>query len=95
MSRKEIFNVKWTCKKQMGSVDRDRKEKSFRDVFSSFTVVSIINDERADSFREASLINTSLLRMSSTSIRVHNCPGFLAFKNDKILQSHGIVLDYG
>ncbi len=66
-----------------------------REVLTSFTVASIICDQKADTIRSGILNNTSLLRLPSSMIRVDNGPGFLSLKGDKILSEHGIQLDFG
>ena len=66
-----------------------------RDVFSSFTSASLISDETADILRSSLISQTAFLRKDQSTIRVDNAPGFQSLKNDKILQEHGITLDFG
>ena len=75
-----------------------RKSQSIfvmRDIHSSFTTASIIPDEKAPSLRSALLHSSSFLRAPTCKIRVDNATGFVALKDDKVLVSHGIVLDFG
>ena len=65
-----------------------------RDVHSSFTTASITKWDWCIA-SSALLFNTSLLRAASTKVHVDNVPGFLASKDDKILSSKGVKLDYG
>ena len=78
-------------------VIRRRSQRIFatRDVHTSYTTASIITDETADSLRGALLDTTSLLRMPSSTVRVDNAPGFLPLKNDSVLGSNGLTLDFG
>ena len=39
--------------------------------------------------------NTSLIRLPSCSVRVDNAPGFKPLRNDPVLNSHGLTLDFG
>lgn len=66
-----------------------------RDVHSSFTTASIIPDETADSFRNTLLLTTSPLRTSPSTIRIDTSTGFQSLRNDTVLQSYGIIQDYG
>ena len=66
-----------------------------RDVHSTFTTDSIINDETAGSLRVALLINSSFLRSPQCSIRIDAATGFQSLCNDLSLQQHGIELDFG
>ena len=45
--------------------------------------------------RDYLIINTAPIRNNNSTIRIDNAPGFTALKDDKILQSHGIYLDFG
>ena len=58
-------------------------------------MASIVPNETAASLRSALLFHTSLLRTASSMVHVDNAPGFLALKNDAILHSKGVKLDYG
>ena len=73
------------------------KQKIFatRDVFSSFTTATLVQDETASSLRSALLSTTSLLRQSECSVRVDGATGFVALKDDNVLKEQGIALDYG
>jgi len=66
-----------------------------RDVLSSFTVASIIEDETADSLRTAILLNTSIIRAPKSTIRIDSASGFQSLRNDTMLSDHGITLDFG
>ena len=73
------------------------KQKIFatRDVFSSFTTATLVQDETASSLRSALLSTTSLLRQSECFVRVDGATGFVALKDDNVLKEQGIALDYG
>ena len=66
-----------------------------RDVHSSFTTASIIDDETAPSLRTALLVTTSNIRSSNCTVRIDAATGFQAIRNDLTLQQHGIKLDFG
>ena len=66
-----------------------------RDVLSSYTNATLINDETADSLRTAIVVNTSFLRKNPCSIRVDTAPGFQALHGDETLTSLGISIDLG
>ena len=66
-----------------------------RDVLSSYTNATLINDETADSLRTAIVVNTSFLRKNPCSIRVDTAPGFQALHGDETLNSLGISIDLG
>ena len=78
-------------------VIRRCKQKLFvtRDIFSSFSTATLIPDETANNLHDNLIINTTPIRNNNSTIRIDNAPGFTALKNDKILQSHGIYLDFG
>ena len=73
------------------------KQKIFttRDVFSSFTTATLVQDESAPSMRSALLSTTSLLRQSACIVRVDGATGFVALKDDSSLKEQGITIDYG
>lgn len=66
-----------------------------RDVFSSFTAASIIEDETSCSLRKAIILNTSIIRAPKSTIRIDSASGFQSLRNDTILSDHGITLDFG
>ena len=78
-------------------VIRRRKQCIFavRDVHSSFTVASIIPDEKSSSLQSALITTTASIRVPKCTIRVDTAPGFNSLKNDSVLSAHGITLDYG
>ena len=78
-------------------VIKRRKQNIFtiRDIHSAYTVASIIPDETGPTLRSALLSDSSFLRGPTCTIRVDNAPGFISLKGDKLLQSHGLQLDYG
>ena len=61
----------------------------------SYTTAMMVSDEKADTLRPALIITTSLLKTSSCSVRVDTAPGFLALRDDDVLNSSGITLDFG
>ena len=65
-----------------------------RDVHSSFTCASIIDDETANTLRSALLANTSIIRNSSCVIRIDAATGFQALRNDLQLKQFNIELDF-
>ena len=65
------------------------------DWYSGFTVGSIIPDESHTTLRSSLLTDTSLFRVKPCTIWVDNAPGFRPLKDDAILQSHNIKLDFG
>ena len=66
-----------------------------RDVHSSYTCASIIEDEKGDTLRTGLIINTAILRSDTCTVRVDTAPGFKALKNDATLASIGMTIDYG
>ena len=62
---------------------------------SSYTTALIVDDEKADTLRSALIISTSFLRANPCTIRVDTSPGFLALRNDDMLNSLGIQIDFG
>ncbi len=66
-----------------------------RDVLSSYTTALIVDDEKADALRSGLIISTSLLRINPCSVRVDTSPGFQALRDDELLKSIGMKLDYG
>ena len=66
-----------------------------RDVHSSYTIASIITDEKAATLRSALITTTTSLRLPNCIIRVDTAPGFVSLKNDSQLLAHGITLDFG
>ncbi len=78
-------------------VIKRRKQNIFaiRDIHSAYTVASIIPDETGPTLRSVLLSDSSFLRGPTCTIRVDNAPGFISLKGDKLLQSHGLQLEYG
>lgn len=81
-------------------VIRRYRQKIFimRDTLSSFTITSIVKDEKEDSLRTAIIEAASGIRanpQSLVTIRADNAPGLASLKNDLTLQSFNISLDYG
>ena len=68
---------------------------ALRDIHSSFTTAQIIPDEKAPTLRSALLTSSAFLRTPTSEVRVDNAPGFLGLREDSVLVSHGISLDYG
>ena len=66
-----------------------------RDVLSTYTSASLIEDETTESLRTALVINTSPLRNNPCTIRVDTAPGFQGLRNDATLNSIGITIDFG
>ena len=89
------------CPGQQFAADiiRRCKQKIFvtRDIFSSFSTATLIPDETANTLRDYLIINTAPIQnnYNNSTIRIDNAPGFTALKDDKILQSRGIYLDFG
>ncbi len=81
-------------------VIRRYKQKIFvmRDTLSSFTITSIISDEKLDSLRSAIVEAVSSIRANPSTIvtiRIDNAPGLAALKDDLLLQRFNIMLDFG
>ena len=69
-----------------------------RDTFSSFTVASIIDNEKHETLRSILIVSISSLRpnpQSKATVRIDNAPGFIALLNDVYLSTHNIFLDDG
>ena len=82
------------------SADVIRREKQkilvFLDKFSSFVVGQLISDEKHDTLQQ-NLIHMVMpfKHNEDCVIRVDNAPGFLSLKNDELLRSIHITLDFG
>ena len=78
-------------------VVRRFKQKIFVTVdwYSDFTVGSLIPDEAHTTLHSALLTETSLFRIKPCTVWVDNAPGFRPLKDDAILLSHDITLDFG
>ena len=61
---------------------------AIRDTHSSFTVASIIPDERALTLQSALITSTTSLRAPVCSIRVDSAPGFNSLRDDQVLLSY-------
>ena len=71
---------------------------AIRDTFSSYTSADILSNEKHDTLRSGLIVMISRLRpnpQSKATVRVDNAPGFLPLKNDSMLNSYNIHLDYG
>ena len=68
---------------------------ALRDIHSAYTTAVIIPDETGPTLRSAILSSSSYLRGPTCNVRVDNAPGLISLKSDKVLQSHGISLEYG
>ena len=66
-----------------------------RDVFTSYTLATIIKDEKHTSLRNAIISTTSQFRVRPTTVHIDNAPGFLPLKHDVFLHQKGITLDFG
>ena len=84
------------------AADVIRREKQFifvlRDVVTSYTWSLLIDNEQAKSLREALLklcIPNRPIDGPQSVVRVDPAPGFIALKEDKDLNCHGIILDIG
>ena len=66
-----------------------------RDVHSSFTVATVIADEKATTLLSALITTTASIRLPKCSVRVDTAPGFVSLKNSSTLSAHGIALDFG
>ena len=66
-----------------------------RDVFSSFTVASIIPNEKHETLRSAVISNTSLFKIQPTTVHADSASGFKTLKNDHQLRMNGISLELG
>ena len=69
-----------------------------RDTLSSFTITSFVKDETHDSLRSAIIEAVSNMRanpQTTVTIRADNAPGLATLKNDHMLQTFNIILDYG
>ena len=66
------------------------------DQFSSFVTGQIISDEKQESLQQG-LIQLSMpfKHIEGCVIRVDNASGFVSLKNDELLRSVGITLDFG
>ena len=78
-------------------VIRRNQQKIFvtRDVFSSFTSASLIQDESADTLSSSLISQTAFLCKDQSTIQIDNAPGFQSLRNDKTLQEHGITIEFG
>ena len=66
------------------------------DVFSSFLVGQLIPNEQHDTLQQSLIqLSANYKHPDGCIIRVDNAPGFLAIRNDKLLQSVDIELDFG
>ena len=72
-----------------------QKILTIRDIHSSFTVASIIPDEKACSLRDHLIKEIQMIRAPSCVIRVDNAPGFVSLVNDELLLQNGIHLELG
>ena len=68
---------------------------AIRDVHTSFTIASLIPDEKACTLRSALITSTASIRLPACTVRVDSAPGLLSLKDDAVLSAHGISLDYG
>ena len=69
-----------------------------RETVSSFTLTTLIEDERSDGLRDGLLFLCSEVRClgdGGTSIRVDSAPGLVSLVNDPMLEKHGITLEVG
>ena len=66
------------------------------DIFSSFKVGSLISNEQKDTLQQSLIqLASTLKHPEGCVIKVDHAPGFQALKNDEILASVGIKLDFG
>ena len=84
------------------AADVMRRERQFilvlRETVTSFTMTSIIGDERHDTLRTALvqlLCTLTPLDGPRCTVRCDSAPGFRALQNDEILHSLGIQIDLG
>ena len=69
-----------------------------RETVSSFTLTTLIEDERSDGLRDGLLFLCSEVRClgdGGTSIRVDSAPGLVSLVNNPMLEKHGITLEVG
>ena len=79
-------------------VIRRERQKIFvlQDIFSSFILAQMINDECSTTLQQILLqLAANYKDPDGCSVRVDTAPGFNALKNDKFLHSVGISLDFG
>ena len=67
-----------------------------REVLSSFTVATIVNNERAETLREGLIVLTNPIRMSTPiTVRVDEAPAFQSLSKCRILNELGISVTIG
>ena len=69
-----------------------------RETVSSFTLTTLIEDERSDELCDGLLFLCSEVRClgdGGTSICVDSAPGLVSLVNDPMLEKHGIPLEVG
>ena len=66
------------------------------DSFSSFMVAQLISNEKHDSLREALIqLSANYKNPDRCLIRVDDAPGFQSLRDDQVLKSVVIILDFG
>ena len=71
---------------------------SLRDTFSSFTISQLLENEKHDTIRDALILSITQLRPTNDTvvyIRVDSAPGIESLRDDPILSSLNIILDFG
>ena len=68
---------------------------AIRDIHTSFTVASLIPDEKSSTLQSALITSTASIRLPTCTIRVDSAPGLFSLRNDPGLLERGITLDYG
>ena len=77
---------------------RRERQKIFilMDIFSSFVVAQLIPNEQHATLQQALIqLSANYKHTDGCIIRVDNAPGFVSLRNDQLLQSVGITLDFG
>ena len=100
---KEMFQQSSSCSPtsigQLFAADVIKRKSqaifALQDIHSSFTTAAIIPDETGSTLRDALLTSSAFLRAPECGIRVDNAPGFVTLKDDSLLSSRGIMLDFG
>ena len=82
------------------SADVIRREKQklliLIDIFSSFIVGLIIPNEQRETLQQALIqLSSNYKHVDGCSVKVDSAPGFKALRNDTLLESIGIKLDFG
>lgn len=66
-----------------------------RDTLTAYTTATFIPGENTSDYRDGIIICTLPMKSQISSIRVDCAPGLKSLKEDRTLQSNGIILDFG